>query len=104
MYEKLINKLKAETSERKVKIFYGSHNYFNKFTSKYINDVKQIFIKNGFVVSESKSFDPDSDFTEMCNSKIFIQGLGGFSLAISKIVKMNKGKVLFIKDFTPLKI
>jgi hypothetical protein len=99
VYEKLITKLKEQTSDRNVKIFYGSHNYFNKFTTKYINDVKQVFKNNGFNVTESKSFNPDTDFIEMCNSKIFVQSLGGFSNAVSKIVNINKGQVFFIKDF-----
>ena len=99
LYNKLIKKLKTQTNNREVKLFYGSHNYFNKFTNKYIKDVKQIFENHGFTVTESKSFNPDIDFVEMCNSEIFIQSMGGFSIAISEIVKMNKGSVLFIKDF-----
>ena len=99
VYEKLIKELKEKTSDRKVKLFYGSHNYYNHLSKKYINDVKQIFEKNGFTVTESKSFNPDEDFTEMCNSDLFIQSLGGFSEAISNIVKMNNGSVLNVKDF-----
>ena len=99
VYDKLIQKLKQQTRDREVKLFYGSHNYFNEFTDKYIKDVKQVFEKNGFTVTESKTFNPDTDFIEMCNSKIFVQSLGGFSIAISKIVNMNKGTVMFIKDF-----
>ena len=86
IYEKIIKEIKAKTSNRKVKFFYGSHNYFNHLSKKYINDVKQIFEKNGFTVTESKSFNPDEDFTEMCNSDLFVQSCGGFSGYISKIV------------------
>lgn len=99
VYTKLIKTLQGLTRTKDIKIFYGVHNHFNQFSVQYISDVKNIFERHGFHVRESKSFNPYTDFIEMCNSKIFVQSLGGFSRIISNIVKMNSGNVLYIKDF-----
>ena len=99
IYNKLCEQLKKITNIREVNLHYGSHNWFNDTSYKYINEVKNIFKNHGFTVNESKIFNPDIDFIEMCKSDIFIQSFGGYSNFIAQIVIKNKGTVLNIDDF-----
>lgn len=99
IYNKLCKQLTKITNVREINLHYGSHNRFNDSSYKYINEVKNIFKNYGFKINESKAFNPDIDFKEMCNSDIFIQSFGGYSHEIGKIVIKNKGFVLNIDDF-----
>ena len=99
VYDKFLKFLKKETSNREIKLFYGCHVNCNKYSEKYIGDIKKIISNNGFKVKESRTFNPDTDFIEMCKSDIFIKSVGGYSNHISKIVEKNNGRVFNIKDF-----
>ena len=84
---------------KQLNLHYGSHTTFNDTSYRYIHKVKKIFKNNGFKINESKIFNPDTDFKEMCKSDIFIQSFGGYSNSIAQIVKKNRGTVLNINDF-----
>ena len=93
VYEKIINKLK-NNGVRSIHIFYGSHRKLTNDTFVYLKIIKDILDKNNIKVIDNSKGNPDDDFTEMSNSKIFIKSGGGFSSLISKLVKKRGGIVI----------
>lgn len=91
-YEKLADKFDKSF---KVIIIYGAHFKQNvKISRDYINDIKNVFKKKGFSVSEKISGNPDLDFSYMCESKHFVKGGGGYSNLIADNVRF-KGNIVY---------
>eukprot|EP01083_Nonionella_stella_P068950 183448_1 len=60
---------------------------------RYIKEIMRLFESNGYETFLRINENTDDDFLIMCNSKYFVQSGGGFSQVISKVVKLNGGKV-----------
>jgi len=62
---------------------------------EYLNLVYKLFKDSGFNTSlRVNKHTPDEDFAFMSNANIFIQGGGGYSDLVAKIVRINGGQVL----------
>lgn len=96
-YKKLFLK-ENETFSDKIKniyILYGIHeiwgNRLKNINLKYLEEIRKILVGSGFNVIDKNSTNPDNDFLFMISSKHFVEGKGGFSKLISKLVKYNNG-------------
>jgi len=101
IYEKLFKQLKEPQNIKQINLFYGSHKGWNTDNDKYLEIIKNIITNNGFKIIDNSNGNPDSDFINMSNSKIFIrsgQG-GGFSNIISDLVKYRNNKVINPSDY-----
>lgn len=101
IYEKLFKQLKQQQNIKEIHLFYGAHTVWNEDNDKYLEIIKKIINSNGFKIIDNSNGNPDSDFINMSNSKIFIrsgQG-GGFSNTISNLVKYRNNKVIDPSDY-----
>ena len=101
IYEKLFKQLKQQQNIKQIHLFYGAHTVWNEDNDKYLEIIKKIINSNGFKIIDNSNGNPDSDFINMSNSKIFIrsgQG-GGFSNSISNLVKYRNNKVINPSDY-----
>ena len=98
-YNDLCKEIKLKTKERKIYLFYGCHRKCSDYSIEYLENIKNIFKKNNFTIINKSSKNPDNDFKRMCNSKLFIEGYGGFSNVISQMVKKNGGQVIHAKKY-----
>lgn len=99
-FQKLIDlKLKNHKSN-KVFLVYGFHNsnFNKKISDDYVQDVKKIFIKNGYVIKKHINGNPDEDFLFMINSKIFISSGGRFSNIIKNVINYNNSGFVYSKE------
>ncbi len=88
-YKKIIAKLKVGTQ---ITIVVSTVHWTKAYDEniKYINYVYDFFKKSGFNMSlRLNQGTPDEDLVFMSNTKIFIQGGGGYSSLISKLVEKN---------------
>lgn len=101
--EKLIPYLKEQNKE--VHIYYGSHqlqdstqtqnkNKIKRANKIYLQKIRDLFNKNNIKFKEKSNGNPDDDFIEMCNSKIFIKSGGSYSHIISDVVEKKGNKVI----------
>ena len=71
-----------------------------KWNYHYLSIIETFFKENGFrVIRRVNCGLPDEDFIFMSNADIFVQGGGGYSELIAKMVKMNGGTVLYNRTF-----
>lgn len=92
-YIPIINFLKQKNID-KVVIFYGNHIKWDDISDLYLEKFKELFDKNNITVIDKSSGNPDKDFTNMANSKIFVRSGGGFSRLIGKLVEYKGGTVI----------
>ena len=84
----------------KINLYYNFHKdprlkHINmKANFKYLEELCDMLKHNDVKVSLKNNSNPDIDFIEMCNSKIFVKSKGGFSDLISKIVEKRNNIVL----------
>lgn len=68
----------------------------NMLSMKYISKIKHFFEDEGFRTNVRLNCDtPDNDYIFMSSAKIFVQGGGGYSRFISRIVEKNNGTVIY---------
>lgn len=80
---------------KKIYILYGSHNKkLDIANKKYLKLIKDVLEKNNVTYVDKSSYNPDQDFIFMTTSKNFIKSYGTYSTNISKLVKLNGGKVI----------
>ena len=85
---------------RPILIYYGSHKQLDenqkKTNKEYLNRIRNFFKNNNIKFIEKSNGNPDEDFINMCNSKLFIKSGGGYSRLISSMVKKRKNKVIIL--------
>lgn len=82
----------------KVHIFYGNHASWAKlnFSEIYLKKLRKLFDKHNIKYIEVNSGNPDLDFLNMCNAKIFVKSGGGYSNLITNIRNKNKKKEVLL--------
>lgn len=98
VYDKIIKELKNK-GVKKIHIFYGSHNIWDSNSSKYVKIIKDIIFKNNIRIIDKKTGNPDKDFIEMSNAKIFIKSGGGFSRLIARLAKRRNSIVISPENY-----
>ena len=96
-----INKNIDIFKDNKVHIFYGNHHVLAKHAPRlvnlseiYLKKLRKLFDKHNIKYIEVNSGNPDLDFLNMCNSKIFVKSGGGYSNLITNIRNKNKKRVI----------
>lgn len=61
---------------------------------RYLSQLRSFLQPRGFNVTVRLDADPDEDFTYACAARMFVQGGGGFSKLIARVVQARGGVVL----------
>lgn len=91
-----INRIKTlKIKIKKICFVYGVHAAGDfPESKKYLAKCKELCENQGFVVELKNHKDADESFVYMCNSKVFVQGRGGFSRLIANVVRYRSNMVI----------
>ena len=94
-YKNKIKKLK-NLGINNVIIIAGSHKKYNNYTNStfYINEIKELFEKNGIKVELRLAKNPDDDILLVYKSKYFIPSKGGYSRLMEEIINKSGGIII----------
>ena len=68
---------------------------------EYLSNLSIFFRSHGFDACVKEAELPDTDFALLCSARVFIQGGGGYSALVAKVVKQRGGTVLKPLDNFP---
>ena len=97
-FSNLAKKLKKRKINE-VYIFYGSHKNFGNNSKKYVELVEQNLKNEGIKIKHINKGNPDDDFVNMSNAKIFVNSGGGYSKLIGDLVRFRGNEVINPGDF-----